>query len=302
LIINKILQGRIVAGHGRHFIIENNAGERILAYPKGKRCTGVVGDYAYYEISSTSSDAVITAILPRINTLFRQDSIRQKYFASNIDQVLFFVSCFPSLNESQLSRALVACEQENISTHIIFNKIDLPNYVETKAQLEPYYKMKIPITEVSIKYADSSTLEKMHEIITDKISLIIGQSGTGKSSFLNLLIPKAQAAVSEVSTALQSGRHTTTSTTLHWVDHARKTGLVDSPGFQEFGLHQITPSELDKLMPDIKAHVGKCRFYNCTHRHEPHCGVIQAYNEGHIFKNRLEIYQSIFDEISAPKW
>ena len=295
-------RGRIVSGHGRHFIIENNAGERILAYPRGKRYTGVVGDHIQYELSSTSSEAVITAILPRVNVLFRQDSMRQKFFASNIDQVLFFVSCFPALNESQLSRALVACAQENISVHIIFNKIDLPNYLETKTKLQPYYKMGIPITEVSIKNADEFLLKRIHKIIRQRISLIMGPSGTGKSSFLNLLIPDAQAAVAEVSIALQSGRHTTTSTSLYWVDNTRETGLVDSPGFQEFGLQQIEPPELAGLMPDIKPHIGECRFYNCTHRHEPHCGVIQASRDGHISANRLEIYQSIMNEISAPKW
>jgi ribosome biogenesis GTPase len=139
-------------------------------------------------------------------------------------------------------------------------------------------------------------------ILNNKISLVIGPSGSGKSSLLNLMVPHAHASVAEVSHALQSGRHTTTSTTLYWLDSQRQSGLIDSPGFQEFGLQQIQPAELAGLMLDIRSFLGGCRFYNCTHRHEPHCSVNQAYQDGKISQNRLDIYRSIYDEISTQKW
>ncbi len=298
------LNARVVAGYGRNFLIENIHGDRFLAYPRGKKSNCVVGDFIEYTNTedSHSAEAVINTILPRTNLLLRQDQMRTKYFASNVDQVIFLVSCFPALNESQLSRALIACEQAHIPSQIFFNKIDLPGYTETKAQLTPYYQMGIPITEISIKTDSSRARERIQPILNNKISLVIGPSGSGKSSLLNLMVPHAHASVAEVSHALQSGRHTTTSTTLYWLDSQRQSGLVDSPGFQEFGLQQIQPAELAGLMLDIRSFLGGCRFYNCTHRHEPHCSVNQAYQDGKISQNRLDIYRSIYDEISTQKW
>ena len=111
-------------------------------------------------------------------------------------------------------------------------------------------------------------------LMQGKKTLVLGPSGAGKSSLTNLLIPHAQVLTAEISQALNSGKHTTTSTTLYWIDADRSTALIDSPGFQEFGLHHIEPMHLAAYMPDIKAHAQNCKFYNCTHLHEPGCGVI----------------------------
>jgi ribosome biogenesis GTPase len=119
---------------------------------------------------------------------------------------------------------------------------------------------------------------------------------------INLLVPGATAQTGEISQALNSGKHTTTSTTLYWVEADRSTALIDSPGFQEFGLHHIEPTRLAECMPDLRAHLGHCRFYNCTHRHEPGCGVIEAVGETpeSITPSRYRIYTELFDELSQP--
>jgi ribosome biogenesis GTPase len=123
---------------------------------------------------------------------------------------------------------------------------------------------------------------------------------------INLLVPGATAQTGEISQALNSGRHTTTSTTWYWVDRDAGTALIDSPGFQEFGLHHIEPMQLARLMPDIAEHANECKFYNCTHLHEPGCGVIAhvrtATQPGPIEASRYRIYGELFDELSQRRY
>lgn len=131
---------------------------------------------------------------------------------------------------------------------------------------------------------------------------LFGPSGSGKSTLVNLLVPSAQAQVGEISRALHSGRHTTTATTWYWLDDAKRAALIDSPGFQEFGLRHIDAQRLPALMPDLRAHVHACRFYNCTHREEPGCGVRAAVERGEIAASRYRIYLEILDELTRPRW
>ncbi|RYY84904.1 MAG: ribosome small subunit-dependent GTPase A, partial [Comamonadaceae bacterium] len=136
--------------------------------------------------------------------------------------------------------------------------------------------------------------------------LVLGPSGAGKSTLINLLVPQAKALTGEISQALNSGKHTTTSTTWYWVDDARQTALIDSPGFQEFGLHHVDPMNLATLMPDLRQHIEKCKFYNCSHMHEPGCGVQAAVAPdapaAGIQPSRYRIYRTLFEELSQPKY
>jgi ribosome biogenesis GTPase len=124
----------------------------------------------------------------------------------------------------------------------------------------------------------------------------------GKSTLINLLVPRAAAQVGEISQALGTGRHTTTSTSWYWLDEEHRGALIDSPGFQEFGLRQIAPEQLASLMPDIAVALGQCRFHNCSHRHEPGCGVREAMARGEITSTRQRIYLELFEELSQKRW
>ena len=149
-------------------------------------------------------------------------------------------------------------------------------------------------------------------VLQGKTTLVLGPSGSGKSTLINRLIPDAQVLTNAISTALNSGKHTTTSTTLYWVDGAKTTAVIDSPGFQEFGLNHIEPMQLAGLMPDIKAHASHCKFYNCSHLHEPGCGVIAALQKAsdgylppgpdEISTGRYKIYSSLFAELSQKRY
>ena len=124
----------------------------------------------------------------------------------------------------------------------------------------------------------------------------------GKSTLINRMVPAAAAQVGEISQALQAGRHTTTTTTWYWLDEHRSGALIDSPGFQEFGLRQVPPADLAAHMPDLAEHAGRCRFYNCTHLHEPGCAVREAVDAGTISASRYRIYGELREELSRTKW
>lgn len=294
-----VLQGLVVASHGRHCVVETPDGERRICHPRGKKNQVVVGDQVQW-LASTD-EGTIEKVEPRRNLFYRQDEIRTKSFAANLDQVLILIAAEPEFSEMQLTRALIAAEAEHITPVIALNKSDLTDaFARSLARLAPYTTMGYTVLQLALKQGQLSDLiQRLHH----KTTLVLGPSGTGKSTLINQLIPDAKVATGEISHALNSGRHTTTSTTWHWVDGDRKTGLIDSPGFQEFGLHHIDAMQLAAYMPDMKPHVANCKFYNCTHLHEPGCGVQAAVQSGAISASRYKLYGLLFAELTqAPHY
>ena len=288
--------GLVVASHGRHCVVETPDGERRICHPRGKKSQVVVGDRVQW-LASTD-EGTIEKVEPRHNLFYRQDEIRTKSFAANLDQVLILLAAEPEFSEMQLTRALIAAEAEHITPLIVLNKRDLTDlHARALARLESYVKMGYTVLQGAFKSGD---LGDLPERLKHKITLVLGPSGTGKSTLINALVPNANVATAEISQALNSGKHTTTSTTWHWVDTERKTGLIDSPGFQEFGVHHIDAMQLAAYMPDFKPHVANCKFYNCTHLHEPNCGVQAAVASGEITASRYRLYGLLFAELTQP--
>ena len=288
--------GLVVASHGRHCVVETPDGERRICHPRGKKSQVVVGDRVQW-LASTD-EGTIEKVEPRRNLFYRQDEIRTKSFAANLDQVLILLGAEPEFSEMQLTRALIAAEAEHITPLIALNKSDLKEpFARALARLEPYVKMGYTVLQGAFKSGD---LADLPERLKHKTTLVLGPSGTGKSTLINALVPNANVATAEISQALNSGKHTTTSTTWHWVDAERTTGLIDSPGFQEFGVHHIDAMQLAAYMPDFKPHVTNCKFYNCTHLHEPSCGVIDAVKVGAISPSRYKLYGMLFSELTQP--
>ncbi len=310
--------GLVIASHGRHVWVETPDGRRLICHPRGKKSQCVVGDQVQWLASE--DEGTIEKLVPRRNLFYRQDEIRTKSFAANIDLVLVLLGAEPEYSESQLARALIAAEAEKIPTLVVLNKRDLAGpFARAWARLEPVRAMGYPVVPTALKPRPDGAAELAHgaqaghdgidallDHLRDKTTLVLGPSGAGKSTLINRLVPDAHAATNIISEALNSGKHTTTSTRLYWTDPERKTAVIDSPGFQEFGLHHIDPAHLASLMPDIRAHAQECRFYNCSHIHEPGCGVRAVLDappaQGGIHPSRYRIYCELFAELSQTRY
>ena len=306
-------EGLVVAAHGRHCVVETADGARRICHPRGKRSQVVVGDRVLWQPPPTGQgeEGTVEKVLERRNLFYRQDEIRTKSFAANLDQILILLASEPVFSEMQLARALIAAEAAGIAPLIALNKSDLSQPFERAwERLAPYRSMAepspYPVLPLSLGQAPDAARAALVPLLSGKTTLVLGPSGVGKSTLVNLLVPGATVLTAEISQALNSGRHTTTSTALYWMDAARNTALIDSPGFQEFGLHHIAPTDLARCMPDIAAHASACRFYNCTHLHEPGCGVISAVNSGDsaygISAIRYSIYSELFSELGQTRY
>jgi ribosome biogenesis GTPase / thiamine phosphate phosphatase len=190
---------------------------------------------------------------------------------------------------------------------VVLNKRDLAEpFARAWQWLSPYRAMAYPVVPVALKPAAEQDLATLAGLLRGKTTLVLGPSGAGKSTLINRLVPHADVLTGELSQALRAGKHTTTSTTWYWIDSDKTSALIDSPGFQEFGLRHIEPMRLARYMPDLAAHADHCRFYNCTHLHEPGCAVIAACQhpgaDKAISQERYRIYSELFAELSQPRY
>ena len=308
--------GLVVASFGRHCLVESPDGERRICHPRGKKSQVVVGDRVQW--SASTDEGSVERVDERRNLFYRQDELRTKSFAANLDQILMLVAADPEFSERQLARSLIAAEGQNIPVIVVLNKSDLqPAFDRSWARLEPYRRMGVEVLPLRLKAETAASseagVEELLQRLEGKTTLVLGPSGVGKSTLVNRLVPNARALTGEISRALNSGKHTTTSTTWYWTDDSRQTALIDSPGFQEFGLNHIEPMQLAHLMPDLRATLGNCRFYNCTHLHEPGCAVRDQVNSApteaderpaetlSINANRYQIYGELFAELSDKR-
>ena len=311
--------GLVVATHGRHCVVELDDGARIICHPRGKKSQSVVGDRVRWQ--AAADEGTIETVLARKNLFYRRDEVRTKSFAANLDQVLILLAAEPEFSETQLSRALIAAEAEHIKPLIVLNKSDLGAAFQQAWQwLAAYRHMGYVVLPLELKSANETnpSLRELMSQMQGKTTLILGPSGAGKSTLVNALVPNARALTGEISQALNSGKHTTTSTSLYWVGHRpdlsdpqlRGTAIIDSPGFQEFGLQHIPQNQLASCMPDLKKHVPHCKFYNCTHLHEPGCGVLSALQKvesidleaTEVSPRRHRIYAQLFEELGQQRW
>lgn len=311
--------GLVVATHGRHCVVEQDDGSRVICHPRGKKSQSVVGDRVRWE--PATDEGTIESVVERRNLFYRQDEVRTKSFAANLDRVLILLAAEPEFSETQLSRALIAAEAEHIQPLVVLNKSDLDEpFRQAWERLEPYRLMGYEVLPLNLKMPaeNNPSLETLKARMQGQTTLILGPSGAGKSTLVNALVPQARALTGEISQALNSGKHTTTSTALYWVGErpttvamgCAGTAIIDSPGFQEFGLQHIPQNQLASCMPDLKQHVQNCKFYNCTHLHEPGCGVLSALQSDPftalkadtVSPRRHRIYAQLFEELGQVRW
>ena len=285
------LTGQIVTSYGRLYIVEDEQGRLFEASTRKKRVDFVCGDKVLYT-PINEQQVVIESHLPRSSLLYRQDYFKTKMFAANVTQVAIVLAPVPAPNEELLQRALVAAEAAKISPLIVFNKTDLPETEAWLHKLELYQKLGYPILKISALENDISVLIKALE---GQCSILLGQSGMGKSTITNALLGENRARTGILSEALHSGKHTTTHSQLYHLDS--NSQLIDSPGLQEFGLKHIPPTDLIHYFPEMRQLIGQCRFHNCTHRQEPGCAIKAATESGIIAPERLAFFQKLMDEL-----
>ncbi|MER1939627.1 ribosome small subunit-dependent GTPase A [Castellaniella sp. FW104-16D08] len=292
------LTGRVVSAHGRHYRVAiQPSGETRHCYPRGKRTGIAVGDNVQI-LPEGQQEGLITEILPRRNLFYRSDAQRSKLFAANIDQLLLVLAAEPVFSDDLLGRALVAAHSADISVVILLNKADLPGTAAARARLAVPESLGIPV--LSLSALDHAQVHaQLDAVLKNQCTLLLGQSGMGKSTLLNALVPEAQAATQAHSEALGTGRHTTTHTRLHPLPGGGD--IIDSPGFQAFGLQHLAPHDIAHGFPEFAPAIEHCRFYNCTHQHEPGCGVLAAMASGQISVNRHALYMRILAENQAAK-
>lgn len=250
----------------------------------------------------THKNASLLRFKPRRSLLFRSDAWKQKLIAANVTQVITVIALEPGFNEALLSRSLVASQHQNLRGLIVLNKNDLvasqPQvydqiYQQIRSRLEMFNKLGIPIIEISA----IQDVQHLLPWLKNQNSILLGQSGMGKSTIVNSLIPQAQRKTQEISTTLNSGKHTTTYTRLYNLDNPPTASkIIDSPGLHSFGLHHLTLGDVELAFPEIRQLFEQqkhCRFQDCRHINEPGCQVKNLVASGQMHPRRYEHFLAI---------
>ena len=283
------MRARVIATFGRQSLIAD-AGHIRQATRRGRREDVVVGDCVVASITS-AEQARIESIEPRSTLLFRTDKYRTKELAANVDQVIVVFASRPAFNRWFVWKALVAASAAGIEALVLRNKADLAESDDAAAFLQQVAELGWRTLTLSAKSdGDSARALLLPEVAGHK-SLMVGQSGMGKSTLLNLLIPDARARTQEFSERLNAGKQTTTAS--RWFVLDDDSALVDSAGFEEFGLTHLSFDQIAATFPEFGTLLGHCRFQDCRHLREPGCAVRAALEDGRVMPERYEFYRSL---------
>lgn len=290
------IKGTIVAAHGRQYLVELTTAatgdkETLLCFPRGKKSDLACGDRVSV-LRGGDASGVIDSVEPRDTLLYRSNEFKQKLIAANVTQIVIVVATEPSFSDELITRCIVAAECQDMKALIVLNKCDLTERIDqATAALAQYEKLGYTV----LRLCAHNDAEALRPYLAGHTSVLVGQSGMGKSTLTNALIPGANARTREISEALDSGKHTTTHATLYRLD--ADSALIDSPGLQEFGLRHLKPEAIEHAFPELRALRGQCRFRNCRHDREPDCAIHAALKSGEINPRRYAAFRSLCAEV-----
>ncbi len=282
-------QGLITAAYGRRFLVECADGRVRDCVTRGKRTDYACGDQVTITVQN-EDQGVIDDCLPRRTLLYRSDSWKQKLIAANVTQMIMVVAPVPSFDLGVLDCCLAAAEHAGIRPLIVLNKADLAESAKSAVKLALYTGMGYPL----LKLVATEGVDELRPQLSGQRSVLVGESGMGKSTILNQLVPNAAALTREVSASLGTGKHTTSHARLHHLDAS--SDIIDTPGVQAFGLHHLGVIDLAAAFIEFRPYIGHCRFRDCRHLEEPGCAIMAAHEAEQIDTRRLAVYSRLATE------
>lgn len=308
-------KGTVVRNTGSHYTVRDSEGREYECCIKGRfKISGIkstnpvaVGDRVEFLPSQANAYGLICGIEDRKNYIIRKATKLSKQthvIAANMDQALLVVTAvLPRTSTGFIDRFLLTCEAYNIPCVLVFNKIDL--YDDEIREYADYMKSiyeNVGYTCIETSAIEKTGLEKLERILQNKTSLLSGHSGVGKSALVNALDSSLDLKTSAVSLSNLKGRHTTTFAQMYPL--AFGGDIIDTPGIRSFGMVDFKAEEVARYYPEMRARLANCKYYNCTHIHEPGCAIKKAVEEGKISPERYANYVNIVngEEVQMPQW
>lgn len=298
------ISGRVISRFGKHAIVEDAKHCNHRCYIRRTVESVVCGDHVLFrpnESTDTRERGIIEVVLDRKSTLTRPDFYDGvKPIAANIDQIIVVSAIVPNLSNHIIDRYLVACEHANITPVIVVNKVELLDkeaLTEVQTSLLVYQKIGYKVILVSCE--TDHGLGALSEYLIDNVSVFVGQSGVGKSSIINRLLPDAAEPVGEISDNSGLGKHTTTASKL--LHFAQGGELIDSPGVREFGLWHLSSDAVTQGFIEFRDYLGGCKFSDCKHQNDPGCLITDAVAKGDIDLARYQSYLKIIESLDQQR-
>ena len=300
------MRGLVTKSTGSWYQVVDENGNRYDCRIKGKfRTKGIkttnpiaVGDYVSFELEEGSQNGIINELEPRRNYIIRKSvnlSKQTQIIGANLDQALLVVTlASPPTSTGFIDRFLVTAEAYRIPAIIVFNKLDLfseEGLDILEEYIQMYESLGYPCYPVSA--LEGANISDLIEALKDKVTLVSGHSGVGKSTLINAIIPGTALKTGDISEWSDKGKHTTTFAEMMDLPFPGK--IIDTPGIRELGIVDIEPQELSHYFPEMRNLLNQCKFHNCRHINEPGCAVLKALEEGEIYPSRYDSYLSIYN-------